>query len=148
MDRYQRPKTQPPSGGCVLKPLYRPPRGIHTPSAAFRRLCVETTRYTRNRIFKLQPPSGGCVLKHKDWAKITPNLSAAFRRLCVETFLTFFARSETTQPPSGGCVLKQRFGPVMGSRIRQPPSGGCVLKLTENRKCAVKRVSRLQAAVC
>ena len=33
-------------------------------SAAFRRLCVETFKDWRVRLFKLrQPPSGGCVLK-------------------------------------------------------------------------------------
>ena len=55
---------QPPSGGCVLKPLMK----IKSPA------------------YVAQPPSGGCVLKQ------TQNLGypifphpAAFGRLCVET---------------------------------------------------------------
>ena len=58
---------QPPSGGCVLKPLNR----------------------TKDGAFLIQPPSGGCVLKHKG---VTTRgggfqLSAAFGRLRVETLL-------------------------------------------------------------
>ena len=33
------------------------------PSAAFRRLCVETADPMMRKIEALQPPSGGCVLK-------------------------------------------------------------------------------------
>ena len=56
--------TQPPSGGCVLKP------------------CAAACRVR----LKPQPPSGGCVLKLRSvvWLgfRIGP---AAFGRLCVET---------------------------------------------------------------
>ena len=121
---------QPPSGGCVLKhniwlivkPLDR--------TAAFGRLCVETSSvslYTQ-RLF--QPPSGGCVLKHKDCEKSDRNLyqppsggcvlklrllreqvgqyPAAFGRLCVETPQSTVTFDSFAQPPSGGCVLKPR----------------------------------------
>ena len=36
------------------------------PSAAFRRLCVETADPMMRKIEALQPPSGGCVLKQLD----------------------------------------------------------------------------------
>ena len=58
---------QPPSGGCVLKPLIGFRKSPHAKPAAFRRLCVETviTRSNANRRYP-----------------------AAFRRLCVETLRT------------------------------------------------------------
>ena len=77
---------QPPSGGCVLKPL----RSIHhdrqNKAAAFGRLCVETHKCA--------------FLPHLECA-------AAFGRLCVETHMPMMLRYEfSAQPPSGGCVLK------------------------------------------
>ena len=33
---------QPPSGGCVLKPMFAVPGALSVRPAAFRRLCVET----------------------------------------------------------------------------------------------------------
>ena len=77
---------QPPSGGCVLKPcapVYLN-RGSLTP-AAFGRLCVETQELI-NKIASGEP--------------------AAFGRLCVETIDLFKSAMNLTQPPSGGCVLK------------------------------------------
>ena len=55
---------QPPSGGCVLKPVF----------------------LILLKKFSTQPPSGGCVLK-QDGVKWLRLLSgpAAFGRLCVET---------------------------------------------------------------
>ena len=56
--------VQPPSGGCVLKP-------------------VATTAL---KAFTAQPPSGGCVLKRA--ARVEHHAfgsPAAFGRLCVET---------------------------------------------------------------
>ena len=54
--------------------------------AAFRRLCVETTKpISSYEILYDQPPSGGCVLKHRVMHWVS--------RICF-------------QPPSGGCVLK------------------------------------------
>ena len=76
---------QPPSGGCVLKPI----GGIYCADflhpAAFGRLCVETVFLILVWKKPFQPPSGGCVLK-----------------LILDTryYLGF------SQPPSGGCVLK------------------------------------------
>ena len=99
--------TQPPSGGCVLKPNgeFDPVKALQP--AAFGRLCVET-------LMKL--------LKERT------RLPAAFGRLCVETPYAGFRRPSLPQPPSGGCVLKPRirYHPCTGGR--QPPSGGCVLK--------------------
>ena len=93
----------------MLKHSFTHPKITFALPAAFRRLCVETSRkFTRN--------GGG-----------TP---AAFRRLCVETENPCRAQGAIYQPPSGGCVLKH-----VGARQTnapepdQPPSGGCVLKL-------------------
>ena len=77
--------NQPPSGGCVLKlPGYERICKDAEP-AAFRRLCVETSRLSV--CLSLAAP-------------------AAFRRLCVETHYAINPHRHTTQPPSGGCVLK------------------------------------------
>ena len=56
--------AQPPSGGCVLKPIGDAFLGDSAQPAAFGRLCVETAEYNLNT-FVLNP--------------------AAFGRLCVET---------------------------------------------------------------
>ena len=58
---------QPPSGGCVLKPISRLFKGSEMS----------------------QPPSGGCVLK-PPWRKALKRTvrPAAFGRLCVETQVT------------------------------------------------------------
>ena len=57
-------REQPPSGGCVLKPLRV--GGLH---------------FQRG-----QPPSGGCVLKHVSNDDVSALMrAAAFGRLCVET---------------------------------------------------------------
>ena len=78
---------QPPSGGCVLKQNTRCFVQSDKNSAAFGRLCVETTFEANGINAKYgQPPSGGCVLKRYG-AKFIP--------------------VSGTQPPSGGCVLKQ-----------------------------------------
>ena len=78
--------SQPPSGGCVLKPFltqlaFRPVR--QPPSGG----CV-LKLLTLDWLFMagFQPPSGGCVLK-QDNTEIseTKDAPAAFRRLCVET---------------------------------------------------------------
>ena len=55
---------QPPSGGCVLKPLTK----------------------LNGSLSKAQPPSGGCVLKLLQTVISSHSASAAaFGRLCVET---------------------------------------------------------------
>ena len=55
---------QPPSGGCVLKPAGKCQIKLVNVPAAFRRLCVETSKLVR--VYEKGRP-------------------AAFRRLCVET---------------------------------------------------------------
>ena len=57
--------TQPPSGGCVLKPYVGPILAVAA----------------------IQPPSGGCVLKQLKGRRVAHGQvsPAAFRRLCVET---------------------------------------------------------------
>ena len=80
-------KSQPPSGGCVLKlPQWKILNETAHP-AAFRRLCVETLiTLPRRLVLNTQPPSGGCVLKRiSNHSSIFYNYPAAFRRLCVET---------------------------------------------------------------
>ena len=58
-------KSQPPSGGCVLKPIIKEFFSTNTIAAAFGRLCVET--YYLN----LETENA---------------IAAAFGRLCVETW--------------------------------------------------------------
>ena len=78
--------AQPPSGGCVLKPLHfekvfcfssQPPSGGCV-------LKLQNTIVFLSLIF--QPPSGGCVLKHNHYERTDfDTVPAAFGRLCVET---------------------------------------------------------------
>ena len=100
--------TQPPSGGCVLKPMSHEHFVSTIRPAAFRRLCVETllSSHPRGRD-STQPPSGGCVLKQG---------------------IGFEKQYSFHQPPSGGCVLKRFLGRLYAKLPNQPPSGGCVLK--------------------
>ena len=128
--------TQPPSGGCVLKPAY------YTASAPDRRQppsggCVLKPMLCRYLTgFRHQPPSGGCVLKQTNAERAhCRGKPAAFRRLCVETLDNCRAFPvEAYQPPSGGCVLKQPHNRASPQLPRQPPSGGCVLKHKKNLK--------------
>ena len=78
--------TQPPSGGCVLKPQ----------------------SLTATISIIVQPPSGGCVLKQLLGRWHTKDAApAAFGRLCVETPTgKYKINTHGDQPPSGGCVLK------------------------------------------
>ena len=99
--------AQPPSGGCVLKPIISRKAFCVWIPAAFGRLCVETQRRRNNHRYP-QP--------------------AAFGRLCVETASRNSSRLYISQPPSGGCVLKQRCRHAGCVKHCQPPSGGCVLK--------------------
>ena len=122
---------QPPSGGCVLKPLNDTGalrQSMQPPSGG----CVlKQTNIQPNPQHERQPPSGGCVLL-KPAVVVGSNgaqSAAAFRRLCVETSAISGSKfSWNEQPPSGGCVLKPSV--VVGSNgaQSQPPSGGCVLK--------------------
>ena len=77
---------QPPSGGCVLKPLGFICIGlvpVQPPSGG----CVLKLELSDNAVKKkTQPPSGGCVLKlHEVFLNQVSHQPAAFRRLCVET---------------------------------------------------------------
>ena len=54
---------QPPSGGCVLKPIVAVDGDTAVIAAAFGRLCVETSQAQVLQGSVWQPPSGGCVLK-------------------------------------------------------------------------------------
>ena len=99
--------SQPPSGGCVLKPDLVVHLNYLLAPAAFGRLCVETALQPYLQRKGGQPPSGGCVLKR---AK------------------TSHRAYYWDQPPSGGCVLKPISLVVFGITAYQPPSGGCVLK--------------------
>ena len=128
--RYASPsmrlRSQPPSGGCVLK------------------LCGAML----GCIAWLQPPSGGCVLKpRRQHRRHRPIQPAAFGRLCVETVNGIVDNSYTypaafgrlcvetptgrhsasipqTQPPSGGCVLKQRAHQRRQSAVGRPAAFG------------------------
>ena len=112
-------RTQPPSGGCVLKQIHftqeirrslrdQPPSG----GCVLKQIC-RTSQNFRSR----QPPSGGCVLKQNAGASYDKDgKPAAFGRLCVETVHNKFEHyTRLSQPPSGGCVLKQG---KIGCRIR------------------------------
>ena len=120
--------TQPPSGGCVLKPCLIFHSFFQVCPAAFGRLCVETSHHPRLR--------GNCF-------------PAAFGRLCVETSLSSPMRWTIVQPPSGGCVLKPMdsasdnpsFGPAAFGRL-------CVETLLRNTQFIWFASSRLRAAVC
>ena len=82
--------SQPPSGGCVLKPVmnwillrvqFQPPSGG----------CVlKLEPFAEATLAYAQPPSGGCVLKQNpDVLSVFPKLPAAFGRLCVETLVHY-----------------------------------------------------------
>ena len=123
-------RSQPPSGGCVLKLCFLlsllPIQQNQPPSGG----CVlKLVNFFDCRPLRSQPPSGGCVLKQRMAVKSSQNVGpAAFGRLCVETHISKHCGARISQPPSGGCVLKQRFAPKLYQFLIQPPSGGCVLK--------------------
>ena len=142
--------AQPPSGGCVLKPIISRKAFCVWIPAAFGRLCVETQRRRNNHRYP-QP--------------------AAFGRLCVETASRNSSRLYISQPPSGGCVLKHNklafrcavFGPAAFGRLcvetgkertaktqRAPAAFGrlCVETRTNTANVCLKLSSRLRAAVC
>ena len=128
--REQNFRSQPPSGGCVLKQIHSQPviRNRHQPPSGG---CVLKhgwgSGYSQE---KSQPPSGGCVLKRlRPLRSVRRPTPAAFGRLCVETCVTPPPPlPPCRQPPSGGCVLKRTAPKWCSSNQSQPPSGGCVLK--------------------
>ena len=144
--------SQPPSGGCVLKPRSAGVRAAEKSQPPSGGCVLKQIRYSVYKNPAAQPPSGGCVLKQLEpWPASQNETPAAFRRLCVETCLiclnnhacdpAAFRRLcvETdglektpppnwSQPPSGGCVLKLKSPGMASAEKLQPPSGGCVLK--------------------
>ena len=97
-------------------------------TAAFGRLCVETTLPTFTRCVTCQPPSGGCVLKPVIWPP--PLLTVG-------------------QPPSGGCVLKP---PIFMNTPLIPKTAAfgrlCVETQPSEATLQPLPLSRLRAAVC
>ena len=121
--------SQPPSGGCVLKPRRAGQHQRAARPAAFGRLCVETTK-THPRVHTDAP--------------------AAFGRLCVETLVTTRITTRLiSQPPSGGCVLKHHAY-LHGDISLLPAAFGrlCVETVVAPLPTAVDWSSRLRAAVC
>ena len=128
-------------------------------AAAFRRLCVETSRTTAFSPAVAQPPSGGCVLKPAtraappNWrsaafrrlcvetstkVKICANNNpAAFRRLCVETTAYTLKLMACTPAAFRRLCVETQYRPAPPNRGGQPPSGGCVLKLRKIYQAAV-----------
>ena len=79
-------KTQPPSGGCVLKLVINDERWMIVPAAAFGRLCVETQQGRGNN-YKEPAAAFGRLCVETCKISISGNYitAAAFGRLCVET---------------------------------------------------------------
>ena len=78
--------AQPPSGGCVLKPVTVLVFFIAACPAAFGRLCVETVNFTIDLCF-FRPAAFGrlCVETSILHRGLSDRMPAAFGRLCVET---------------------------------------------------------------
>ena len=97
--------------------------------AAFRRLCVETITASQGGAATIQPPLGGCVLKLLSAVDfLTTEYPAAFRRLCVETRL--FSRKIILSPPAAfrRLCVETKCLRLIQLYHHQPPLGGCVLK--------------------
>ena len=122
-------KNQPPSGGCVLKLFWWSFTNEQNKPAAFRRLCVETNHQPPKRLEAPQPPLGGCVLKHKRKHHHHDYLNpAAFRRLCVETKQTSPHIDKYQSAAFRRLCVETAGGGISDLPFNQPPSGGCVLK--------------------
>ena len=111
-------KHQPPSGGCVLKPIQRAVIArfrVQPPSGG----CVLKLSHTRTPFVEASPAAFGrlCVETNKLFCALTLPCPAAFGRLCVETFSRQSPAHRRSQPPSGGCVLKH---PKTGKRQTYP----------------------------
>ena len=129
-------KSQPPSGGCVLKRRISPGLYRLTIPAAFRRLCVETS-IRRTPRFVL-PPAAFRRLCVETVIRVKPKLAgepAAFRRLCVET-KKHRLNPRQNQPAAFRRLCVETANRPMWVRVRlyQPPSGGCVLKHSFRRR--------------
>ncbi len=75
--------SQPPSGGCVLKPCWTRVIFWLINPAAFGRLCVETWYWVMVIYKSNQPPSGGCVLKPPALMGVVPQAAASRLRAAV-----------------------------------------------------------------
>ena len=123
--------SQPPSGGCVLKPQITVADVFEAQPAAFRRLCVETVR-VRTSVYASKPAAFRrlCVETRSTVSTRTQATApAAFRRLCVET--TSYLEYSTNGHPAAFrrlCVETVILAVTPKGLRAQPPSGGCVLK--------------------
>ena len=142
---------QPPSRGCVLKPMNRilvlqgdssaafarlcvetslsSSRALISASAAFARLCVETSpRLSPSNIKVSAAFARLCVETLKQSALLCVGRSAAFARLCVETSpLVFLLVARLSAAFARLCVETFEVK-RMSQQHNQPPSRGCVLK--------------------
>ena len=124
------PYCQPPSGGCVLKPIVVEivgKKSSQPPSGG----CVLKHKFMIFIRIKLsQPPSGGCVLKPSDILdKKHHPCPAAFGRLCVETDVPRGCVCVAVPAAFGRLCVETRKCANGSARAKsQPPSGGCVLK--------------------
>ena len=121
-------KSQPPSGGCVLKP-----------ASAWR--CVQ---------FEIQPPSGGCVLKlyymgwHDSERSQPPSGGCVLKPMCLPATII-----PIPQPPSGGCVLKPSIlSSILFHTVPAAFGRLCVETLLSFLSRFAVSPSRLRAAVC
>ena len=105
-------KSQPPSGGCVLKHVERRTAFQVWNPAAFGRLCVETT-FCHNAPPKKKPAAFGrlCVETTVLRGLCPHTPPAAFGRLCVETAPCRASRLGNGKPAAFGrlCVETTLF---------------------------------------
>ena len=122
--------TQPPSGGCVLKLIENLIHSNGKVPAAFGRLCVETK--LENQPVCGSPPAafGRLCVETEELKRVEAMMyPAAFGRLCVETKNTD-ERRKLSIPAAFGRLCVETFLNFFQFLFQlQPPSGGCVLKL-------------------
>ena len=98
---------QPPSGGCVLKPIGVWFDIISLLAATFGWLCVETKLLVCNFNDTAAATFGWlCVETKSNSRGLRRSDAATFGWLCVETCVAMADATSLKQPPSGGCVLK------------------------------------------
>ena len=118
-------------------------------SAAFGRLCVETSQGTPlKEITKAAAFGRLCVETPLQIPLPLAALPAAFGRLCVETISSIIASFLSWTAAFGRLCVETSSSSQSEPKHSQPPSGGCVLKqanqLADNKVAG----SRLRAAVC
>ena len=78
--------SQPPLGGCVLKPRGKTAVAIRSTQPPLGGCVLKQAAMPEVALYGNQPPLGGCVLKQSlQTAGARAATPAAFRRLCVET---------------------------------------------------------------